>query len=450
MKRPAAGSVLAGLLVAGCAHYQPAPVELAGYPAAYDARRLDPPAAGAAWKSADLLSAAIARNPAIVEAGARYRTAVAAARTARVPAPPSLTLTAEYANDATASSPWLFGGLADLPLDIGGRRGSRLATADLVALQALYDYGEAVWAVRTALARAEVEFVFAEQEIALARQAVTTRGARVEALSRRVAAGEDARPLSLLAQAELAASARRLSDAQARLEQARVALAKGAGVSAAQLPAIALEPSPRELDEAALPIWRSEAATARRDILRSVADYDAAEQALRLEVAKQYPEVRLQPGYTWERGLTKLPFSLALALPPRDLNRAAIAQAEAKRTEAARTLESLQAGALSAVDQAVAARTAARGQSERTRLADLAAANRTAELTRLQQARGELDRTDTLAAEAARLDMELVLLDLRRTAALGTVDLEDALRRSFDPAETALLQDAMKTLGAAG
>jgi hypothetical protein len=60
---------------------------------------------------------------------------------------------------------------------------------------------------------------------------------------------------------------------------------------------------------------------------------------------------------------------------------------------------------------------------------------------------------DELAAQGAVLDAQLALLDARHAAASAAADLEDALRRSFDPAETALIQATMtaeKTKGAMG
>jgi outer membrane protein TolC len=59
---------------------------------------------------------------------------------------------------------------------------------------------------------------------------------------------------------------------------------------------------------------------------------------------------------------------------------------------------------------------------------------------------GESDKVDELAAQGAVMDAQLALLDARRTAAAATADLEDALRRSFDPAETALIQATMTNL----
>jgi CRISPR system Cascade subunit CasA len=134
-------------------------------------------------------------------------------------------------------------------------------------------------------------------------------------------------------------------------------------------------------------------------------------------------------------------------LPPTDLNRSAIAQAEDKRVEAGRSLEAVQAAALGAVDQAWAALGAARITEASTRERDLPVAQRLAEATARSARAGEADRVDDLGAQAALIEAELAVLDARRAAAGAGVDLEDALRVPFDPAETTLLQTASRALG---
>ncbi|WP_199225348.1 TolC family protein, partial [Caulobacter sp. HMWF025] len=210
------------LLLTGCAHYVAAPVRLESYPAALQTRRLDEKPNDAVWTGADLLAASLTRNAAVAEAAARCRTAVAAARATRVAPGMTLTLTAEYSRDP---KPWLYGAGGDIPLDIGGRRGERLNAADLAAVQALHDYGEAVWAVRSALTRARADRVSADDELRLARRLEAVRQVRAERLDRRVAAGEDDRPAVLAARAELALAHRRVADAVARRAQADAALA---------------------------------------------------------------------------------------------------------------------------------------------------------------------------------------------------------------------------------
>lgn len=433
------------LLLAGCATYAPAPVRLDAYPAALEARTLDDKPAGATWTGGDLLAAALTRNAAVAEAAAKYRTAVAAARTSRVAPSMTLTLTAEYAK--SDPKPWLYGVGSDIPLDIGARRGERLNAADLAAVQALYDYGEAVWTVRTALTKARADRLSADAETALAQRLEAVRQTRADRLDRRVAAGEDDRSLALAARTDLAVAHRRVADARARRVQADAALAQGLGVPAAAVADLSLAPiaaPPQGLD---LTQARRDAALTRRDVLRAVVDYDLAESALRLEVAKQYPEIHVGPGYTYDHGVAKLPFNLGLVLPPLDLNRAAIAQAEAKRAEAGRSLEAVQAAALGGVDQAWSALGAARITETSTRERDLPVARRLAEATARSAKAGEADRVDDLGAQAVLIEAELAVLDARRAAITAGVDLEDALRVPFDPAETTLLQTASRALG---
>ena len=440
------GAGLLCLALAACAHYAPRPPDLAALPARTAAVQLDP---ARVWTTADLLGVALTSNAQVVEAASHYRSALAAARTARVPPSPTLTLTAEYSKDAGGSSPWLLSGLTDIPLDLGGRRSSRFETADLAVLQALYDYGEAVWSVRTALERARIDHTEADQETAAADRLVALRRDREARLVRRVEAGEDARTASLLARTERLAAERRLADALALRAQADAALAKALGAEPAAVRALRLAPATPPATPADLPAQRLNAALSRRDVLRAVADYDLAEAALRLEVAKQYPAVSIGPGYTWERGVTKLPFNLNLALPPRDLNRAAIAEAETKRVEAGRKLETAQAAALAAVDQADAALAAARANLLRALEQDIPTARHSFTSAHASTVAGETDRTDELAAEAVLADAELTALDARRQADLAGADLEDALRRPFDTRELAVLTAAVDSLGAA-
>ena len=399
---------------------------------------------GTAWSGADLLSSALARNPQVAEAGAKYATALAAARMARLSPALTLTLTAEYADEKPH---WGGGAAVDIPLDVGGLRAGRMTTADLQALQAWYDYGEAAWAVRTALTKAQLGLQDARAEIGLADRAVALRRERLAQLERRVAAGEDERALALNAQTELAAAERKSADARGRDAAESVALAKALGVGPEAVRGLVFVPSGEAASLGELRTWRRDAALSRADVLRAITDYDLAEAALRLEVAKQYPQVSIGPGYTYDHGVDKLPFNLSLALPTYDLNQRAIAQAEAARTAAGRALELRQANALAAVDTAAAALVAARANAERVAALELPAARRTAANAARAVKAGEADRVDDLAAQAAELDAELNLLDARRAARAAGADLEVALRRSFDRAETAVLQTALTRPG---
>ena len=58
-------------------------------PAALDARTLEAKPAGAVWSGADLLAAALTRNPQIVEARAKYLAALAGVKAAKAAPGPS-------------------------------------------------------------------------------------------------------------------------------------------------------------------------------------------------------------------------------------------------------------------------------------------------------------------------------------------------------------------------
>jgi outer membrane protein TolC len=83
-------------------------------------------------------------------------------------------------------------------------------------------------------------------------------------------------------------------------------------------------------DAAAL---RRRALTGRSDVQGLLAEYRAAESAVRLEVAKQYPNLLLGPGYTFDTGNQAYELTLAAAaeLPIFNQNQGPLAEAEARR-----------------------------------------------------------------------------------------------------------------------
>lgn len=434
-------------MLGACAHPQPyvaVPVHPEHTVTEREARGLAPKPSGQAWSDADLMRAALASNPRIAEAQARYRTTLAAAKTARQKPALTLTLTAEYANE---SPHWGYGAAADIPVDAGLRRNERVTTADLQALSAWYDYVDVVWSVSAALQKARLDRQGAELEIAVAQHAADLRRQRLAVLERRIAAGQDARGVGLTAQAELIAAEHKVIDAQARREAAVQALAAALAVNPSTVRGILLASPGPATGSGDLAGWRRDAALTRAEVLKAIADYDLAESALRLEVAKQYPEVRLGPAYMYDHGVSKLPFTLSLVLPPPDRNRRAIEQAEASRAAAGRSLEAVQAQVLARVDTAAAAAASARIVVEHINTEDIANARRSAALAQRLLAAGQSDRAEALAAEAAVVDAELALVTAQHATAAAEADLEDALRRPFDPALTSVLREATTVPG---
>ena len=442
MRRGPLSAAVLALGLSGCVAYAPAPPHPEAFPAALAARTLPEKPPGEVWSGADLLTAALATNPQIAEARAKYRTALAGVRVAKAPPGPSLTLTAEY---ATEQPRWGYTAASNIPLDYGARRSTRIDTARLQALQAYYDLGETIWSVRTDLEKARIDADAARDEIVLATLSMGARADRAQRLERRVEAGQDARAVAITATADLTAARRRVAAAIGRRETAVADLAKALGVSVAVARNLPLAPMPGAAPPLAdLPAWRRDAAVSRRDVLRAVADYDIAEQALRLQVATQYPAVSIGPTYFYDHGVQKYPLDLGLALPPWDLNRNAIRQAEATRAAAGRSLELAQANVLAAVDSANATFATAWDDLKRNLEQDVPpgpGGGGGGVARRSRPARPT--RSTPWRRRRAALDTDLAVNDAQHAAASASADLEDARRRSFDPAETAVIGKAM-------
>ena len=383
-------------------------------------------------------------NPRIAEARAHAQSAEASARAARAGPSITLTLTAEYARNAAESSPWLYGVTSDAPLDLGARRTTRVNAAAFSSIGARYDYAETVWAVRMALRRALAERFLTAREVQTGEELNAIRTRQLAALHARFEGGEAARADLERVRTEAAGDSRRLTDAQARLTAARIALADALGVSLASLNTVPLTWSefdaPVAFNAARTEAMRRAALLARADILRTVAAYDRSEADLRGEIARQWPELHVGPGYTWERGLVKLPLSISLTLPPLDFNRNAVAAAEARRAEAGLHLEAVVAAAQSSIDATIAEQSAADASLARVRGADLLGAHRAADQADEEIVAGAIDRVDWCAAQISLRLAQLAELDALRRVHAADAALEDALRRPLEGPELAIMQ----------
>ena len=146
-------------------------------------------------------------------------------------------------------------------------------------------------------------------------------------------------------------------------------------------------------------------------VARAVSEYEAAESALALEVAKQYPSVRLGPEFEDDSGDASVGFGLGVRLPIFDRNRVAIAAAEERR--AARK-NALQQALLKLAHEEAAAR------AEWNVKMELLDTYRSGTLKNANDARTALDRR----LESGQSDVLEVLATLRSLALVRQRELE--------------------------
>jgi outer membrane protein, heavy metal efflux system len=458
--------------LAGCIHYTPRPLPPERVVTDFADRRLDDPRLRAAldaklparaanwprssWDRADLVAAMLYFNDAVAEGRATLGVVTAGRRTARQHPNPTIAILTEYANEGSqlteyasqhGGAPlWLLGLTPDIPLDVGTRRAARIAVADLTAQEALYDFMEVVWKERAALRRALLDVLVTEREVALLEQVGGDRQAQLEMARRRLETGEASHGDLDRLVADALADQQRLHDARRRLNAARSALAETLGVPVAGLDSVSLSwdglEEPHEpagpmgqLDSQGLRRWREEALLSRADVHSAVVAYSIAEESLRLEVAKQYPQVHIGPAYTWDHGVHRLQFNLSLELPVFNQNQGPIGEAEARRELAGAHLESTVAIAYQQIDEAIRQWHLALQRVEDARGPVHDAAQRIYAETERGFEAGSNDRTELVSSRVARNLTELQILDAVRTAQEALATLEDALRRPLEGPE---------------
>ncbi len=442
------------LFAAGCVRYTRAPINSndvlnARANLALNAATLEKtvlsiaPRAMPSGKKLDRLSlfaAILILDPKVESARAATATAKAQARASRNAQGTTLTLISEYANDPATRSPWLLGGTIDIPIDTGGRRKARLTTADIAVLVANYDFAETLWAERMSIRRAFADRMIAQRQATLAAQVTELRNRQLAVMERRFRAGAAARSELIQVQLAQASASRLADDGVARAMQAEHSITATLGLPETGLSAFDLFwdgfDVPHSDPLLALPTdARDQALIARSNILKSLAAYDQAESDLRAEVSRQFPAIIVSPGYTWERGLVKLPLSLGLALPPLDFNRSAIAAAQAKRNQAGQKIEAEIAQAAGAFEASIAERRQAFAILQKIRAVDIPSARRLAAQADAELQHGSIDRAEWAIAHIAVLQYQLSELDALARVHAADAALEDAVQRPLEGPE---------------
>ena len=434
---------LATGFLAGCATYQPKDLKPAATQAQLESRTLkdeglqrflathNAPIAPE-WDLARLTLAAFYFSPELDLARAQLAETEAGVRTAAARPNPSFNFTPGYNQDATGGvTPWILGYALDLPLELAGKRTYRTAEARAQAEAARLNLASAAWATRTAVRRALTDLHAAESAAALWREQRPLLAQAVQIVEAQVKAGEVS-PLEA-AQSRIAlnraALAARESDRAVTLARSRLAEAIGVplmALSDVRLSYLGLtEPiAPLDFIEA-----RRMAAQNRADLLAALSDYAASQSALQGEIARQYPDISVGPGYQLDQGEGKWSLSLGVTLPVFHQNQGPIAAAQARRESAAAKFLSLQHRVLAEVDRTAAAYTSALGDLE-TINALRANLTQQARTLRAQQAAGETSRLDLTRAQLELADNARAELDARVRAEQALTAFEEAVSQT--------------------
>lgn len=304
----------------------------------------------------ELQGAGLHYHPEIAVAKAQGTTALAAITTADTAPNPTLTFSPELGNPGGGLSPWVLGFALDLPLETAGKQRERTVQARAQANAAILGIADKAWGVISSVRSALLELEANSKRVEILEAQRGNDEALIAIVAAKVTAGESPRTDLGIYQTQQSRNLVDLADARSKLDSARAKLADSIGlpVSALSLTNVSFGPLEHLPEPPGDSILRKAALLHRSDLLGVLEDYAVADAALRLEIAKQTPDIHLNPGYNFDQGQSKWALGIGLTLPI-DRNIGPIHEAIAKRDEAAAIFNRVQIGIRGELDQATAA-----------------------------------------------------------------------------------------------
>lgn len=385
------------------------------------------------WDLAMLSLAALYFNPAIDAARSRLAEAQAATVTAGARPNPTLSVAPGVPN------PYLFSLDFAIPIETAGKRGHRIQFARSLDQAAEFDLADTAWKVRSGVRVALLNYLVTSRNLDLLRSEDELRGNQVNLLERRLAVGEIPRPDVDLARIEFSRSHLEIASTEGEVSRTKAALASSIGLPAAALNAIEFMwpdlDTPPKADSLSPAQIQADAVLNRLDIRRALAQYAAAEADVQLEISKQYPDIEIGPGYTYEERNDFFTVGLSATLPVFNRNQGPIAEAEARRREAAAAFLEKQAQVVAESEQALASYTAALRE-----LGEADQSLQTLQDTQLDMMRravgiGEEDRLSLNGVQIQSSTVARARLDALARAQSALGELEDAVQRPLDPGD---------------
>ena len=314
------------------------------------------------WGIDELTSSALYHHAKLDITKAQLALANAQLETAGQKLNPILNGSLAHSNQANQDiRPWAYGLNVEIPIETAGKREIRIEEAQHLAEAARLDVAEVAWQLRSQIAKDLLRY---HENIALKKQLsheVKKQDELIKILEKRVQLGALSNTELSFAQLLQQKTHSTLNSEYAKAAEIRAELAADAGLSIEKFNSIILKPldldaalaqptnlinAPKNLQEKAL--------LNRLDIRRSLEKYAVAEARIKLEVAKQTPNISLSPGLAFEFGdsIWSLGFSALINLLNK--NQTLIAEATQLREIEGAQFEALQAKIMGDLSQNLA------------------------------------------------------------------------------------------------
>jgi cobalt-zinc-cadmium efflux system outer membrane protein len=453
------------LFAANCVRFHPRPISSAQTMDDFEARRLDAPEVKeylqskpgigewppSSWDLRGLTLVAMFYHPDLDVARAQWGVAQAGRITAGERPNPTGSILMGYNSTTPVQqvTPWIPEAVLEIPVETAGKRGYRIAQARHLSEAARLNILSVAWEVRSRLRLAFLDLFAARETESLLNTQHTLQSESLRILEAQWAVGEAS--LYNVTQARIVLDSTRLAllEAAKQSSQALVRLAGAVGLPVKSLASVTFSFEEFLNVQADIPQdeVRRRALLNRADILGALSEYEASQSALQLEIAKQYPDINIGPGYQLDQTDSKWTMALSLVLPVFSRNKGPIAEAKARRTETAARFLALQAKVIGDIESAVAA---CRSAVDKAKTADdlqtslkeqEAAAKARYEL-------GEISKFELLSVQLELASSALARLEALVKAQQAVGELEDAMQSPLDLKDW-LLEPQTKALGQA-
>jgi len=308
------------------------------------------------WGLDELTYCALFFHPSLDVARAQWRAAEAAKLSAGERPKPTISGSLAKGNNANNDiSPYAYGLSIDIPLETADKRSIRIENAEHLSQAAKLEIAQTAWRLRNQVAQSLYEYQFNRQLTKLLAEEQAKRQEIVDIYQKRTNLGESSNIELSAAKLQLQTAAAELNARERNSLVLLSQLANSLGLSVNQLQAMQLAESTSTDQLAALAVQadvQSSALLNRLDIRAALERYAAAEAKLKLEIARQYPDISLSPGYTYEFGNKVWSLGLSSLLTMLNKNKAAIAEATALREVEAAQFEALQTAVIAEANTA--------------------------------------------------------------------------------------------------
>lgn len=339
--------LLAALLLAGCQSYEPAPLDMKAFDASLDARLLDTepvaefarrideldqdvplefdPSDGISYAEGEVL--ALFYNPDLRIARLEAGVALANRETAGLWEDPVFGF--DGAEIISPSNPFEYGFMGSFTIPISGRLEVEKDRAGALYEAQRRRVVDAEWRTRALLRRHWTAWTAAVANAELLEEIIEKLEELGERAGHLATAGELNRVEHRLLRIELADLAVQATEMELQVITAESALLEvlGLGPDAAPL----LQPGFQDITVPEIENVTDRLIESNTELAVHFAEYQAAEDTLRLEITKQFPDIVIGSGYGTEFNDRRVMFGVSIPIPILNANRAPIAEATARR-----------------------------------------------------------------------------------------------------------------------